>query len=428
MSHVDVAFTTGYVYRSPTDATDVPTHRLMRIVHVSAGASRAIAIFMVLALSGCAAIHRPATDIPTLLTDADASRLAERALRDSVIARLARRAVARPDHSLDILLLSGGGQNGAYGVGFVRGWRGRADSPMPQFDLITAISTGALQAPFLLLGTNAAVDTLTSLYRNAADRIAPSLDWFFWLRKTGGLVNTKRYDASIARVVDSSLRDSLSKAFAQDRQVVFGTTDLDIATGRTWDLGTVLRGDEGLVRTRTLLKAASAIPGVFPQVVYEGHVHSDGGVVSNILSLLTLDDYKAVMTKVRAAGVSGPVTVRMWVIVNGWTTAAPKVMNPASRGQIQGRWSTISFYMHQPQVLEGLDYLARAATAEIPGLTMRMQWTAIPSEVALDPKASSLFDKEWMQRLEELGVTRAKSEKPWDTIHSPYVRPAVQTP
>ena len=383
---------------------------------------------IVVALTGCAAVHRPPTTIPALLTDADASRTAERALRDTVVARLARRAIARPDHTVDVLMLSGGGQNGAYGVGFIRGWRARTDTPMPQFDLITAISTGALQAPFVLLGTNAAIDTLTSLYRNAADRIAPSIDWLFWLRKTGGLVNTKRYDASIARTVDSTLRDSLTKAFAQDRQVVFGTTDLDIATGRTWDLQTTLRGDSGLVRTRLLLKAASAIPGIFPQVVYDGHVHSDGGVVSNILTLLTLDDYKAMAAQVRSAGVSAPLAIRMWVLMNGWTTAPPMVMNPASRKDINGRWSSLSFFMHQPQVIEGLGYLARAATAEIPGLTMQMQWTEIPAETALDPAAGTLFNKTWMQTLEELGARRAASRSPWDIVVSPYIRPVPHTP
>jgi hypothetical protein len=281
----------------------------------------------------------------------------------------------------------------------------------------------------VLLGTQPALDTLTSLYRNAADRIAPSIDWWFWLRRTGGLVNTTRYDANIANVVNAAFRDSLQTAFAHDRQVVFGTTDLDIGTGRTWDLQTILKGgDEGLIRTRTLLKAASAIPGIFPQVLYEGHVHSDGGVVSNILGLLTLDDYKAMAARVRAAGVTAPITVRMWVIVNGWTTAAPIVMDPASRRQIQGRWSNVSFYNHQPLVLEGLDNLARAASGEIPGLTMRMQWTAIPSEIALDPASSSLFDKAWMQKLEDLGRTRATSSRPWDTLESPYVRPELRKP
>jgi len=380
-------------------------------------------------LTGCAVVHRPATTIPALLTDANAIRSAERALRDTVVARLARRAVARQDHTVDVLMLSGGGQNGAYGVGFVRGWRARTDAPMPTFDLITAISTGALQAPFVLLDTPAAIDTLTDLYRRSADRIAPSLDWLFWLRKTGGLVNTKRYDANLVQVVNGTLRDSLRTAFAEDRQVVFGTTDLDIATGRSWDLQTAIDGgDAGLVRTRTLLKAASAIPGIFPQVVYEGHVHSDGGVVSNILTLLTLDDYRAMVARVRAAGVTAPVNVRLWVIVNGWTHAAPVVMDPASRKQINGRWSTLSFYMHQPQVLEGLEYLAKAATTGIPGLTMQLKWTAVPSEIALDPDALTLFNKGWMRKLEDLGTTRARSSTPWDTIVSPYVRPEAVKP
>jgi len=400
---------------------------MIRTVHrfIRPGSFRlTLTLAALVGLSGCAAVHRPPTTIPALLADADTARMTEGRLRDTVVARLARRVIANPKHTVNVLMLSGGGQNGSYGVGFMRGWRTRTDAPMPQFDLITAISTGALQAPFVLLGTQAGQDTLTSLYRNAADRIAPSIDWLFWLRKTGGLVNTKRYDANLARVIDGPLRDSLRSRFREDRQVVFGTTDLDIATGRSWDLRAALEGgEEGLVRTRTLLKAASAIPGIFPQVVYEGHVHSDGGIVSNILTLLTLDDYKEMLAQVRAAGITAPVTVRLSVIVNGWTHATPVVMDPASRRQINRRWSNLSFFMHQPQVLEGLEYLAAAASA-VPGLTMQMQWTGIPSETALDPAAASLFDKAWMQRLEDLGEARAKSAQAWDIVVSPYVRPA----
>lgn len=382
-----------------------------------------------IAMTACAAIHRPPTTVPGLLAAADTARSTERTLRDSVVARLARRAIARPDHTVDILLLSGGGQNGAYGVGFLRGWRSRTDVPMPQFDLITAISTGAIQAPFVLIGSTPAMDTLASLYRNAADRIAPTLDWWFWIRRTGGLVNTKRYDTSITRVIDARFRDSLSAAFKQDRQVIFGTTDMDLGTGRTWDLRATLEGGEnGLVRTRALLKAASAIPGIFPPVIVEGHVHSDGGIVTNILPVLTLDDYRQLMLRVRAGGVTTAVQVRLWVVVNGWTHAAPVVIDPASRGQISSRWGAVSFFAHQPQVLESLDYLATAASATIPGLAMQLKWTAIPSETALDPAANTLFDKGWMQRLEALGTQRATSATPWDSIVSPYARPARSKP
>ena len=59
---------------------------------------------------------------------------------------------------------------------------------------------------------------------------------------------------------------------------------------------------------------------------------------------------------------------------------------------------------------------------------MQMKWTAIPSEVALDPASASLFNKAWMQKLEDLGTARAKSNRPWDILESPYVRPVPHTP
>jgi hypothetical protein len=123
--------------------------------------------------------------------------------------------VARGDRTLDVLLLSGGGQHGAYGVGYLRGWASRSDAPMPRFDLVSGISTGALQAPFALLGTPAALDTITTLYRAAADRIAPTFDWWFWLRRTGGLVNTSRYERSLRNTLTPALQAQLSGCKAQ---------------------------------------------------------------------------------------------------------------------------------------------------------------------------------------------------------------------
>ena len=51
------------------------------------------AVALALTASGCAAVHRPPATIPSLLADADTSRLLERTLRDTVVARLARRVV-----------------------------------------------------------------------------------------------------------------------------------------------------------------------------------------------------------------------------------------------------------------------------------------------------------------------------------------------
>ena len=147
---------------------------------------------------GCATITRPPVTVAALQQDAVRIEAAQSALRDTVIERLVRRAVRRGDRTIDVLMLSGGGQNGSFGVGFLRGWKQRATEPMPEFDLVTGVSTGALQAPYALLGTRAALDTITALYARAASSFAPSLDWWFWLRRTGGLVNTRSCRSRIA--------------------------------------------------------------------------------------------------------------------------------------------------------------------------------------------------------------------------------------
>src|SRR5436190_23359675 len=113
------------------------------------GRTVALLCYAMLAIAtGCAVIHRPPTTIAQLEQDAILGARAEDTLRDSVLVRLVRRAVVRGDRTLDVLMLSGGGQNGAFGAGFLRGWQSRTDARLPAFDLVTGISTGALQAPF----------------------------------------------------------------------------------------------------------------------------------------------------------------------------------------------------------------------------------------------------------------------------------------
>jgi predicted acylesterase/phospholipase RssA len=381
-------------------------------------------VSLVPALSACAAIHRPKTTLSQLNTDAPALERAERATRDSVVARLVRRAVARGDGTLDVLMLSGGGQNGAFGAGFLRGWRSRADAAMPAFDLITGISTGALQAPYALLGTEAAIDTLTVLYRDAPDRVAPTIDWWFWLRRTGGLVNTKRYDRALEQSINGKFRDDLRGAFAADRQIVFSTTDYDLGVGRTWSLTDVIDTTAAsLVRSRQLLKAATSIPGIFPPVVIDGHVHGDGGVITNVLPLLTLADYERLAAGLQARGLRN-VTLRLYVVMNLWSHAEPMIISPSSRKQISSRTNFMLFYAHQPQTLELLDALARAVSGSVPGLKMEFRVATIPSSEALVPGAAKLFDRGFISRLDSLGFAKARSATPWDAVPTAFGRGA----
>lgn len=375
--------------------------------------------------AGCAAVSRPpGGSLATLQADAVRAAATHESIQDSVIARLVRRTVARGDRTLDVLLLSGGGQHGAYGVGYLRGWASRDEAPMPRFDLVSGISTGALQAPFALLGTPAALDTITTLYRAAADRIAPTFDWWFWIRRTGGLVNTSRYERSLRNTVTPALQAQLNAEFASGRQLLTATTDMDLGIGRVWDLTTELGTDAtSLQRTHHVLYTATAIPGIFPPRMLDGHVHSDGGVIANVLPLLDLADYRTLAGALQRAGVRDTVHVRVWVIMNLWTHAPPRLVKPSSRGGISARSTEVLFWAAQPQVLQRLQELAQAVSSDVPGLTLQVRIAQPHASLATEPGADKLFDKAWMQRLEQIGYDQARSTAPWDSITSSYTRP-----
>ena len=380
--------------------------------------------FLVFALIACATIERPPTTVESLTADGVAHDKAQRALVDNAIDRMAERAIARGDRTLDILLLSGGGQHGAYGVGFLRGWLARANDSMPRFDVVTGVSTGSLQAPYALIGTADSLAAAAALYREAATQFAPTPDYWFWLRRTGGVVDTTRFRAEIARTTDQRMAEVVVGAAKENRQLLIATTDFDLGVGQAWDLAAEMtRPGTALDRAHDILVASCSIPGIFPPIIIDGHVHSDGGVIANALFPFGLDDFKQLGAKLRARGLNQPVRVRIWIIVNFWTHPRVVDIDPANRTQISSRSTLVMFTTQQPQFIERLGLLARAVSADIPGLSMEMRFTAIPPDLENDPAARKLVDEGWMQKLERIGFERAQSATPWDQVVSPYLRP-----
>lgn len=387
-----------------------------------------LVLLAVTSAGGCATITRTPTTVAALQSDASRISREQHAVRDSVVARLARRVTEHRQRTLDILVLSGGGQQGSFGVGFLRGWASRTDTPLPAFDLVTGVSTGAVQAPFALLGSPAALDSLAHIYRNAAARLVPQPDPWYWLRRSGGLVRTARYERAIASVVSDALATQLQSAFANDRQLLLATANFDLGVGHVWDLRAELsRPTDGLERARTLFYAATAIPAIFPPRMIDGHVHVDGGTISNILMPLTLDDLRSVAARVRERGVlrdgDPPITIRVWVLLNLWTHAPLRVVPPADRGRISRRSTELLFWGPQPAAVTRLQELAEAVTAGVPGFAMTVRVAAPDASLAQQPEADKLFDGPWMQRLETIGYDRARSANPWITMTSAFERP-----
>ena len=81
---------------------------------------------------------------------------------------LARSLERKRGHPLNILSISGGGQNGAFGAGFLIGWR--KSGRRPEFDIVGGVSTGSLLATHALLGTPADDAILKAMYTEVTDK------------------------------------------------------------------------------------------------------------------------------------------------------------------------------------------------------------------------------------------------------------------
>ena len=92
--------------------------------------------------------------------------------------------------------------------------------------------------------------------------------------------------------------------------------------------------------------------GYFPAVLLDGHLHVDGSVMGNFLTLLDLEQFRALAARLRELG-AGAVTVRVWAILNVFPHAAIKVMPPEKATSMALRSTYLLYWAQQPELLRG---------------------------------------------------------------------------
>lgn len=178
------------------------------------------------------------------------------------------------------LILSAGGEDGAYGAGLLAGWSKSGERP--QFSLVTGVSTGALIAPFAFLGPQ-----YDEALRDAYTKVS-SVDIFEVGGKGESLLDTWPLHDLIAKRVTPDLLKAIAAEHARGRRLMIVTTNLDAGRPVVWDIGAIAsRGDDQALKlVRDVMVAAVSIPGAFPpvliDVVADGRrtqeMHADGGI------------------------------------------------------------------------------------------------------------------------------------------------------
>jgi hypothetical protein len=190
-----------------------------------------------------------------------------------------------PLPELDLLAISGGGEDGAFGAGMLVGWSELGTRP--DFFLVTGVSTGALTAPFAFLGS-AWDASLRAVYTEITLSDILIQRYYTAAIFDDAMADNSPLYRTISRHMDERMLAEIGRAYDSGRLLLIGTTNLDAERPVIWNIGAIARSGHprALETVRRIMLASAAIPGAFSPVLFDVSVdgvphqelHVDGGV------------------------------------------------------------------------------------------------------------------------------------------------------
>ncbi len=186
------------------------------------------------------------------------------------------------------LLLSGGGANGAWGAGALKGWSESGDRPAA-FDIVTGISTGSLISSFAFIGREADA-ILERAYTTVSNEDIYRKRFFLTaVFFSSSLKTTEPLEEMLRQYVTKEIIDRVGAIYQRERRLLLvGTVDMDSGAFVMWDMTKLAASTEPdkYDMYRRVLLAATAIPVVFPPVMIDGAMHVDGGIREQVFGAI----------------------------------------------------------------------------------------------------------------------------------------------
>ena len=299
---------------------------------------------------------------------------------------------------INILALSGGGSDGAFGVGVLKGW---SDSgKRPEFDIVTGVSTGALIASLAFLGPeyDAVLEEAYTTTTNKDVFLSKGLTGVFG----ASLYDYAPFKKTIESLITQDVLDAIAREHRNGRRLYVATTNLDAGRLVVWDIGLIASSDHArrLRIVHKILRASAAVPAFFKPVYIQPvadskarQMHVDGGVKAPVL-------IRSFMFNTQARKTS------LYVIVNGQIRLlnAEEAVEP---GVVDISRKAIS------ELLRGLLYesvyhgyvIASNAGADFNLIYIPDKYPATEDALEFDPAA--------MGRIFEIGYELGRSGKGW---------------
>ena len=220
----------------------------------------------------------------------------------------------------NLLAVSGGGDNGAFGAGLLVGWT--AAGTRPEFDVVTGVSTGSLTAPFAFLGP--AYDAqLKEVYTTISSKDVMEPRFFTAALFDDAVTDNAPLFKTVSKYATKEMLDAIGREYREKgRMLLIATTDLDARRSVIWNIGKLAETGhpDALTVFRRILVASAAIPGVFPPTMFtveaDGQryqeMHVDGGAMSQVIVYPPSVNVKEIIKKKKLK----PVPRNLYVIRN----------------------------------------------------------------------------------------------------------------
>ena len=373
-------------------------------------------------LAGCSAIPRNA--VPESLTEdtnlisLDNVRFFGDALpedaRQVVRKKVDQSIAGRPEEwngdriiDVNLLIITGGGPDGAFGAGLLNGMTDGKNRL--EFEVVTGVSTGALIAPFAFLGPEYD-SVIKDLYTKSSTKdIIQQKNALVGLF-SNALSDSKPLQELIAKNITMEFMKKVADEYEIGRRLFVGTSNLDAQRPVIWNMGEIAsyNNEEALNLFRKVLLASASIPAAFPAVKFEveangqiyKELHVDGGVTNNAFFLpirVGLGQYlKELGLQVRPT---------MYVIRNSssapaWEPVGNKTLEIAKRSIDTLVKSSTTGDLHKLYTF-----------SQINDIGFRI--TSVPS--SFKQKSRELFDPVYMGKLYEVGYKVGLNGVTWDT-------------
>jgi hypothetical protein len=307
------------------------------------------------------------------------------------------------------LAISGGGADGAFGAGLICGWHD--SGTMPEFKLVTGISTGGMIAPFAFLG-GAYIDQLRELYTTLKSqeeiRTLRALNGFYGVAFGEAIADTEPLYRLISRYLNARMLADLATAYRNGRMLMIATASLDHQRPIVWNIGAIAASGhrEALELIRKVVLASAAIPGAFPPVMIDvdaggkryQEMNVDAGVVQQALLYPMYFGVRATMRYGKLARERHAYIIRNARLDPDWASVNRDFLTIIERAV-----STMVHYLGYNDVVRIYDMTKRD------GIDYNLAYI----ETDFGQKKNELFDPVYMKALFDYAYARGRNKPVW---------------